>query len=202
MASYAVYGSTVWNQWVTAETSTTNATSFSSSDAVWGYWVSSGTGTTTAANVWVSWNSQGTTAVPSGAYLQYQARELTAEEREALEARAREAEARAADEKRKREESEARAEKLLRDHLNAEQIRQLEQYNHFIVARGLKQYRIRRGWAGNVDELDAEGKKVAQLCIHPSTQVPTADHMLSQKLMLEHNESLFLRTANRSPVLQ
>lgn len=56
-------------------------------------------------------------------------------------------------------------------------------------------YRIRRGVAGNVSLLGPDGRAVKSFCAHPDG-VPSPDVMLSQKLMLETNEDMFLRIAN------
>lgn len=61
-----------------------------------------------------------------------------------------------------------------------------------------RRYRIRRGRAGNVHRLDEQGREVRRYCIHPIIACPDEDTMLTQKLWLENNEVLFLRTANAS----
>lgn len=61
-----------------------------------------------------------------------------------------------------------------------------------------KRYRIYRGRAGNVRRLDEGGREVRRYCIHPQIDCPDEDTMLTQKLWLEHQEELFLRTANAS----
>ena len=61
-----------------------------------------------------------------------------------------------------------------------------------------RRYRIRRGRAGNVFRLDEQGHQVKRYCIHPVIDCPDEDTMLTQKLWLEKNEELFLRTANAS----
>lgn len=61
-----------------------------------------------------------------------------------------------------------------------------------------RRYRIRRGRAGNVHRLDEQGREVRRYCIHPVIACPDEDTMLTQKLWLENDEELFLRTANAS----
>lgn len=61
-----------------------------------------------------------------------------------------------------------------------------------------RRYRIHRGRAGNVRRLDEQGREVRRFCIHPIMACPDEDTMLTQKLWLENNEELFLRTANVS----
>ena len=59
-----------------------------------------------------------------------------------------------------------------------------------------KKYRINRGRSANIDVLDETGKVVRSLCVHPREGVPDADTMLSQALMLRHDEEALLRMAN------
>lgn len=61
-----------------------------------------------------------------------------------------------------------------------------------------RRYRIHRGRAGNVRRLDEQGREVRRYCIHPVIACPDEDTMLTQKLWLETQEELFLRTANAS----
>lgn len=61
-----------------------------------------------------------------------------------------------------------------------------------------RRYRIHRGRSGNVERVDQEGRRLRRYCIHPVMACPDEDTMLTQKLWLEHNEELFLRTANAS----
>lgn len=97
-----------------------------------------------------------------------------------------------------------RAEILLREHLTGAQSEELAARGHFhldaIAPNGeRKRYRIRRGRHGNIDQVDAQGKVLKSLCVHPSMQCPDADTMLAQKLWLETNEPELLRVANVVP---
>ena len=94
----------------------------------------------------------------------------------------------------------ARAQVILEEHLSAEQRKQLADNNWFEVITAKRRYRIRRGWAGNVDGLGVDGRATDRYCIHPSEEVPHEDNMLAQKLLLEADEDMFLRIANRSQV--
>lgn len=106
-------------------------------------------------------------------------------------------------ERRKRAaEAKARAEKLLVQCFTPEQKTSLDVRGFFYVAVGEKKYRIERGYAGNVKLVDAEDRPIESFCIHPSVRVPDADAMLAQKLLLEADEAAFLRTANRTRLLQ
>jgi len=100
-----------------------------------------------------------------------------------------------------RQEANERAEALLLAHLTPDQRETLERMRHFVVQseRG-RVYHLRRGRLANVDEMDKD-RVVAQYCIHPSIcNIPEADSLLAQKLMLEMNEEQFLRIANRTAV--
>jgi hypothetical protein len=50
---------------------------------------------------------------------------------------------------------------------------------------------------GNVEELDAKGNPKLKLCVHP-VNVPLADALVTQKLLLETDEQEFRRMANIS----
>ena len=69
-----------------------------------------------------------------------------------------------------------------------------------VVGSAGRTYRIWRGVAGNVRELDAAGRERARLCCHPTEDVPQGDVMAAQKLHLETDEAGFRRTANVTPV--
>lgn len=96
------------------------------------------------------------------------------------------------------DEADKRAEALLVENLTAEQAAQYRQLRRFDVVVGERRYRIRLGWAGNVDCVDERGRALERYCIHPVEAVPYADNLLAQKLMLEMDEAQFLRVANRT----
>lgn len=96
-----------------------------------------------------------------------------------------------------------RAEKLLRENLDDQQIEELDTKGHFhlesIQANGeRRKYRINRGRARNVQLISPEGAVLRTYCAHPVEDVPDADTMLAQKLYLEGAEEEFLRIANVS----
>lgn len=99
-----------------------------------------------------------------------------------------------------RESADAKADRLLKTILSAEQRVQYERERAFDVIVGRtgerRRYRIKHGWAGNVFVVDDRGREVERLCIHPSVQVPIADNLVAQKLLLEADEATFRRTAN------
>jgi hypothetical protein len=96
----------------------------------------------------------------------------------------------------------ARARELLLDSLTPEQRTMFELLGHFIVFGGRtnRKYRVRGNRESVVANIDAmDGEYVThRLCGHVSPgQVPFADQLLAQKLMLEFAEEDFLRIANR-----
>jgi hypothetical protein len=99
------------------------------------------------------------------------------------------------------EEAEARAESLLKRHLADGQRAEYEMDRSFHVVTGTgRRYRLRHGWAGNVEEVDAAGKRLRRYCIHPRIGVPCPDNLLAQKLLLEADEPEFHRIANVTPI--
>jgi hypothetical protein len=91
---------------------------------------------------------------------------------------------------------------LLREWLSLEQKAQLDTFGHFDVIgcdTGTR-YRIRRGMATNVYELDAAGQPIMGWCFVPSGPLVAGDVMLAQKIALETNERNALAIANRFSV--
>lgn len=96
-----------------------------------------------------------------------------------------------------------KARQILLRHLTDRQQVDLASNGYFELALVRKsgervRYRIHRGRAGNVRRLDEQGREVRRYCIHPVIACPDEDTMLTQKLWLENDEELFLRTANAS----
>lgn len=95
--------------------------------------------------------------------------------------------------------AEARGLTLLKAWLAPEQRADYEKHRHFEVTGGAsgKRYRIRHGRQMNIDELDAEGRKVCGWCFLPEGQLVAGDVMLAQKIALETGELAALQVANR-----
>jgi hypothetical protein len=190
--------------WYYIPNGTTSITSASSTTStVWDYWCDSTSTATTSNGVWVEWCS-GTYATndPQTFRRQYlnewQAPPPETEEQRAVRiARDAEAEARYKAEQEKRKAAEAKAEKLLLENLSLRQRDEFRKHGHFIVHGKTRRYRIRRGWSGNIDVVDKEGRIDHRLCAHPIEHVPDHDNMLAQKLWLESDEDAFVRIANR-----
>jgi hypothetical protein len=107
--------------------------------------------------------------------------------------RVREADRQIQEARRVRAEGNLRAEELLRSCLTEVQQSQLQRHGWFeVTAASGRAYRVYRGYAGNVI---SEGQR---FCIHGSPDLPDADQMLGQKLLIETDEATFLRIANAS----
>lgn len=87
---------------------------------------------------------------------------------------------------------------LLRENLNAEQLREYDQHQSFRVQGGEtgRWYRIRQGWSMNIDELDTSGDVLTTWCFYPGGSPCTPDVMLAQKVALETFEGDALAIAN------
>lgn len=153
--------------------------------------------TITSSNIdpWIPWNSslfaRGGGITPRITNEEYQARRRQQEERRVIvegeKARARE-----------------RAQVLLREHLTDAQKAELADKRFFSLSTidsktgEERLYRIHQGRAGNVEQVDASGRRLKKFCIHPQIDCPDEDTMLAQKLWLETQEDRFLQVANHS----
>jgi hypothetical protein len=135
----------------------------------------------------------------------YVAPELTAEQK--AEQKQREIEARQKEVERLRLENERRgkAKELLKMVLDAQQRKMLEEKAYFELTsvKSGRRYRIRKGDCRNIEEIDANGNKLATLCFHPKPlpgrkMVHEYDTMTIQKLMLENEEEEARAVANIS----
>lgn len=94
----------------------------------------------------------------------------------------------------------ARAKELLDSVLSAEQKAEAERFRYFTVIGSFSKRRYRvhvgRGQHGNIEELGPDDKPVRKLCCAPGASLPEGDHLVGQKLFLEHAEEEFVRTAN------
>jgi len=93
------------------------------------------------------------------------------------------------------ERAERRAEALLKAFLTPEQRKQLAEMSAFLVKSETgKTYKISKKKSRNVTLLGQGGQPILGYCA--VADVPLADQMLTQKLMLETNEAEFCRLAN------
>jgi hypothetical protein len=99
---------------------------------------------------------------------------------------------------RARQPRERRGIALLRSWLTAEQAEQWDTRGNFEVVgcNTGRRYRITRGTAMNIHELDADGHTIAQWCFTPEGKLVTGDVLLAQKIALETMEEQVLALAN------
>ena len=97
-----------------------------------------------------------------------------------------------------RQPTERRGVALLRSWLTPAQAEQWDTRGNFEVVgcNTGKRYRITRGTAMNIHELDANGHTVAQWCFAPEGKLVTGDVLLAQKIALETMEQQVLALAN------
>lgn len=196
---------TYTNRWDTTEYTTnlyTGATNVTN-DQVWSKWIRprrriqwyTPTTYTLTGNVEWHWMDEPTGIVQQGRDLiTPEEMERQRREREAFEEERRQ---RAQVAREAREAAQARAFTLLRHVLTEEQEKTLERHGWFMV-RGSHGgvYRINaRGQSGNVDLMNAEGRRQAALCAH-TTGVPDPDAWLAQMLEITHDEIGWLAVAN------
>lgn len=192
--------SIVWRAWTGDCTTMDDA-------GIWCRWTSNSTTSVehyTPNTVWRIWQSSEAARSGQVVYETDLAPETPEQAQQRVEdARRREEAARLAMEqaRREREAAEAKARELLTGLLSPEQV---EEYGrsrafHVVGSDGVR-YRVKKGWAGNVEELDQEGRAVARLCIHPQVIVPEEDNLAAQKLLLEADAGEFRRIANRTPL--
>lgn len=98
------------------------------------------------------------------------------------------------------EAAESRADQLLTSLLTPSQAQEYRDQKRFELQINGKTYRINKGRAGNVQLIEG-GKPVAQYCAHPDIWVPNGDNMVAQMLMLQTDEAMFLKTANRTALV-
>ena len=203
----------VWNASYTSASCTLTTQTIGTNN--WPFTATAGTAATIANYTWNAWNDQheqfqDLRAVTDVQTLQrYTRRQMSeAELKAALEQEKRwrqEAEARA----RKAEEAKRRAEDLLRVCLSAKQREDLDNKNCFYIVvdgkNGKKErYRIDRGSHGNVKQVDDRGSIIRSFCIQPAG-VPEGDVLLTQKLWLEASEQTreeFWATANITTLMK
>ena len=95
--------------------------------------------------------------------------------------------------------SDARGLRLMRRWLSQDQRAEFDDKGTFEVVgcNSGKRYRIYRGAAQNVFEIDDAGQPKVCLCFMPSGELVAGDVMLAQKIALETNENGALAVANR-----
>lgn len=99
------------------------------------------------------------------------------------------------------EDATQKAEEMLKRFLDKQQQEDYDREACFFVHTKKGVYRIRKGWAGNIDFGKEKDQWESRLCVHPRDFIPEPEVMLTQKLMLETNEELLLRTANHTRIM-
>jgi hypothetical protein len=94
--------------------------------------------------------------------------------------------------------AERRGIELMRSWLTPEQAEQWNTRGNFEVVgcNTGRRYRITRGTAMNIHELDANGRTVAEWCFAPQGKLVMGDILLAQKVGLETMEQQVLALAN------
>lgn len=199
----------VWTNW-TSNTATTTAASSMIGTDVFTYWTqaTSSTNYTPASNVWNEW-ATGTASsfkIVTAPYPYDPYKNETDEERVVrLEKQAADAELRRRRERRRRIRSDVaviRAQRLLHSVLSDEQLAEFERTKAFTLTvidsrtGAERHFRINEGKAGNVTEIDEEGRAMAKYCAHLYGPEPMEDTLVAQKLMLETDIASFERIAN------
>ena len=194
-----------WTVWTGSDSGTSAAYTTAST---WNYWNDNSTATTTGITCtddsWYYWTGSNVQEVryvqPKLTKEQIEAQALEAKKRaEEMAERLKQIEATRKEKERLEKEAEARALVTLKENLDQEQIENLEKGSFIMVSvNSGNRYKINKGRVRNIEQVDAEGKRLRFLCVHPKDNVPNYDTMLSQKLMLEHCEDEVRKIANFS----
>lgn len=148
--------------------------------------------TITLQDNWAGWNQY------LGNYQYQQPVSLTPEQQAEQDRQAAVLNAAYAEKQKKAAEAKVRAHRLLVSVLTLKQretyIR--DQFFDVYSKDGKRRYRILSGRSGNVKLLNEAGKAIKSYCCHPAEYVPDEDTLVAQKLALEHDEAMFLKTAN------
>lgn len=216
-------GAGVWRYWCETSTATAYYAGTSNYVGPWEYWCSGGTSTTPTSTItdtiykaWVIKSSEDEGSAyasqirPKQSHIESEADRTARLQREQANRQAAELQrlnelARREAAVKEREAAVAKAERLLLETLKEEQRKQYQKDRHFdvITKDGKRRYRIHHGSSGNVKLLNEKGHSVKSYCIHAVDQgIPNEDNMLLQKLLIEHDEERFLKTANISNVHQ
>lgn len=204
MASY--YSANLWpNPWLSHTTDYTTT--------IWPYWAEQTTSNLTTG-AWFIWSSTGTQFHNNEIYQTPIDQPILRSPQDIAEMQARQAEldrayaqqyAIQAERDRVAEKARRavmhRAEELLVSHLNPAQLAEYKKDKRFMVhGRSGARYLIECDrYAGNIIQINKPliGSEVRRrLCCHARSDIPLGDQILTQKLLLEHHEDEFVRTAN------
>ncbi len=168
--------------------------------STWANWATSSTADLRTNGTWYRW-IDGTCSNP--AYITQPvyilSPQLTPEQQKKRAEQAQKDEAERQHREQNRQIAEERALQLLLENLDENQKAIYETTKAIPVkVKSGRFYRINKGRAGNVEQVDEKGVRLKKLCFHPTENVPDFDVMLAQKLMLECCEEEVLRIANFS----
>jgi hypothetical protein len=175
---------------VTTATSATNVTITNGNTAYYPWeWVTTTTASTNPGQfqndrAWANWQG-----FQQAAYQRYQPVAPVSEEQRQRLAEHRE---RVRADGARREAAATRARELLLENLTPEQRDDYERELAFTLHVGPRQYRIRRGIAGNITLIE-DDVPVERWCVHVRDNLPPEDNVLAQVLMLQCGEEDTLR---------
>jgi hypothetical protein len=164
---------------------------------VWFNWTSVST-TTDTTGAWTTWTSTTIDAVPE----RFVSRVNDPAVLERLSLARQEQLDRAEKHRLEQQQALERSKELFLSMLSEEQRAEFVGKGWFVVSGKRGRYKIYPQDSYNVFVLDESGLETNSLCCVPKDDVPLYDHLLAQKLYLEHDESYFLRKANTRKVRQ
>lgn len=196
-----------WRIWTNIDTGASTTTSNYPFQSTWDNWTSSTTSATNSYSVEATWRAWTTDASAGEIYV---GRELlgsrrippvlpieTEEEKQARVQRELQAEERRKARIKQKELANIEARSLLDSVLTEIQRECLQKEDWFlVVGKSGNIYRIRKGYAGNIDLINPEGKVIRSFCIHIPHDFPMEDNLVAQKLHLEANDIEFTERAN------
>lgn len=175
-------------------------------DSTYGIWIGQSTATTTVTfNSF--WTASTTSVAATGSWINWADSSITIqtvenppeteEQRARREERAEQWRQQQVERTEQRRIASERAMELLLEVLDAEQKAELEAEDRFhVVSSNGGLYEVRRGRQHNVFELDEQRRRRREFCITYPADIPDADILVSQKLMLEAHEEELHRIAN------
>ena len=101
-----------------------------------------------------------------------------------------------------RNQAEAKAEALLKEHIGLEAFDKLYQVGYIEVDSRKyagRKYRVPQARL-EIEVLDEQGRVIDRLCVHPREAYPESDELLARIVMLRFAEDKILEIANHQPV--
>lgn len=205
-SSTATSTETTWQYW-SRNTNATSSTALTTDTHVWNRWAGTSSSSTDVWPIWTTSTATSATVTNTDAWSAWSATTSTSGLNATTWAEWSDQPARTPRHARPRacrprvSEARERADKLLVEHLSAEQEQSLAQHGYFDVDTFVdgrnRRFRIYNNkYQHNVFEIDESGRKLREYCAHTSHACPQSDHALAQKLLLERNPLEFFRVAN------